>query len=88
MYSSEEIAAVKSNDITELPPQENMYGYTPLHMACSWPQPEVVQKLIELGANLDARNNELKTPLALACDEGSTKVMVVQGGLTGFYTGN
>ena len=54
-----------------------MYGYTPLHMACSWPQPEVVQKLIELGANLDARNNELKTPLALACDEGSTKVLVV-----------
>ena len=51
-----------------------MYGYTPLHMACSWPQPEVVQKLIELGAKLDARNNELKTPLALACDEGSTKV--------------
>ena len=51
-----------------------MYGYTPLHMACSWPQPEVVRKLIDLDANLDARNNELKTPLALACDEGNTKV--------------
>ena len=35
----------------------------------------MVAKLIELGANVDARNNDLRTPLALACDEGSTKVV-------------
>ena len=57
-----------------------MFGYTPLHMACSWPQPEVVQKLIELGANVEARNHELKTPLSLASDEGNTKVNDVTGG--------
>ena len=63
-----------------------MYGYTPLHMACSWPQPEVVRKLIDLGANLDARNNELKTPLALACNEGNTKVSHLDSWSSPSYT--
>ena len=55
--------------------QENMYGDTPLHEACRAHRAEVTERLIQLGAQLDARNMELKTPLHVASLHGNPEVV-------------
>ncbi|XP_074596039.1 rabankyrin-5 [Brevipalpus obovatus] len=43
--------------------QEASDGQTPLHMACAWGLEQVVQHLLEFGANVNAQDAEGKTPL-------------------------
>lgn len=51
-------------------------GYTPLHRACYYNNPEVVQTLIEWGANIEAVNSrDGHTPLHTACISGSTEAL-------------
>ena len=52
-----------------------MYGDTPLHEACIHHQAEITERVIQLGAQLDARNMELKTPLHVASYYGTTDVV-------------
>ena len=41
-------------------------GYTPLHVAAHWANPEVTTKLIELGADVNARDSKSNNPLHAA----------------------
>ena len=46
--------------------QDNKGGYTPLHLAADAGQCEVISRLLELGADLEAVSTKGWTPLALA----------------------
>lgn len=50
------------------------YDYTPLHLAAMWGNAELTRLFIELGANIEARDNVGKTALHLAADEGRYSV--------------
>lgn len=45
----------------------NNYGSTPLHYACISQRETVVRRLIEVGADIDARDKSGRTPLMIAC---------------------
>lgn len=45
----------------------NNYGSTPLHYACISQRGEVVRRLIEAGADIDARDKSGRAPLMIAC---------------------
>ena len=62
--------------------QENMYGDTPLHEACNAYRAEATERLIQLGAHLDARNMQLRTPLHVASYYGNPEVVqpLIDGG--------
>ena len=48
---------------------------TPLHLAASHDEKEVVRMLIEKGANLRCCDEDMGTPLHFACMEGSLDVV-------------
>eukprot|EP01102_Stenamoeba_stenopodia_P017564 TRINITY_DN631_c0_g1_i2.p1 TRINITY_DN631_c0_g1~~TRINITY_DN631_c0_g1_i2.p1 ORF type:complete len:564 (-),score=118.21 TRINITY_DN631_c0_g1_i2:179-1870(-) len=52
-------------DINEV---EGHFGQTALHFAVAYSKPLFVQKLIEKGANLEAKDFQGKTPLRLGCE--------------------
>ena len=41
-------------------------GFTPLHTAARWGDPEIVKLLLEAGSDVNARTNALLTPLSWA----------------------
>jgi ankyrin repeat protein len=45
---------------------KSRYGSTPLHYACKVGKTEVVEALLEKGADLHAKDNDGSTPLLLA----------------------
>ena len=45
-----------------------------LHWACEYGHTEVAMALMERGADIDARDDDQRTPLHYACDKGLTKV--------------
>lgn len=45
----------------------NNYGSTPLHYACISQRETVIRRLIEVGADVDARDKSGRTPLMIAC---------------------
>ncbi|KAL0276307.1 UNVERIFIED_CONTAM: hypothetical protein PYX00_003902 [Menopon gallinae] len=47
----------------------DVYGNTPLHLACEENNVPVVELLVEIGANIELKNKEEKTPLELARPE-------------------
>ena len=55
--------------------QADNNGNTALHMAASWKHAEVVQVLIDAGADVDNRNSDMQTPLHLASSEGTLDVV-------------
>ena len=59
-----------------------MYGDTPLHEACNAYHAEATERLIQLGAHLDARNMQLRTPLHVASFYGNPEVVqpLIDGG--------
>lgn len=49
----------------------NLAGWSPLHYAASGPEPEVVQFLLDRGAQIDAASPNGSTPLMMAAQYGS-----------------
>ncbi|WP_179947520.1 ankyrin repeat domain-containing protein, partial [Wolbachia endosymbiont of Cylisticus convexus] len=54
---------------------KNIYGETPLHLAARSGYLNVVEKLIEKGANVNAKNSNGKTPLHYAAEKGYLNVV-------------
>ena len=49
---------------------QNSLGQAPLHLAVITSQPDIVRKLVTMGAPLEERDRHGNTPLHLACREG------------------
>ena len=72
--------AVERNDVNKLrwmfwmPAivwMRNWYGYTPLHEAAYSDSPEVIAKLLDLGAYVNLRGRDNDTPLMIAASKGA-----------------
>ncbi len=50
--------------------QSNTYGQAPLHLAVITKQPNIVRKLVAMGAPLEQKDRNGNTALHLACREG------------------
>lgn len=48
---------------------------TPLHLACSYNQPEIARMLLEAGAQMRIREESGYTPLHLAAAEGAHEIV-------------
>jgi len=63
------------------------YGFTPLHMAAYYAMNDMIELLIENGANINAYSLEGKTPLALAIErhnrEETLSILLKNGALDG-----
>lgn len=51
--------------------------WMPIHAAANWNQPDLIEMLVEYGADINAKTNQEETPLDLATDEG-TKTAIRQ----------
>jgi ankyrin repeat protein len=56
--------------------KDSEYGYTPLHEACSMGHVQVLQALLEHGADTEATSLSVRTPLHCACDNGHVAVVI------------
>jgi ankyrin repeat protein len=54
---------------------QNKYGQTPLHVASELGNMDLVQLLLDSGANVTVTNANGQTPLHLACAKGHTDVV-------------
>jgi ankyrin repeat protein len=62
-------------DIDEENTHEYMAGNTPLFMAASEDNEELIRFLIKNGADVNAKSKKGKTPLSLAVEAGHTKII-------------
>lgn len=53
----------------------NKYQNTPLHLACSRNHPEIVELLLDWGADIDQSGPDGETPLFAACAGGNDKII-------------
>ena len=67
----------QSNELTEIVNCTNSDGFTPLHLASSEGHAPLIEILIKFGAQVDARTNNFRTPLHIACLRGN--LSVIQG---------
>lgn len=58
----------------------DVYGNTPLHLACEEDRQEEARLLVSRGANLEIKNKEEKTPIDL-CSPSLAKVLIKTVGL-------
>ena len=56
-------------------PDKSLYDSTPLHYAASNGMHSAVSRLLELGADPNAPNEQGETPLFWACESGKSKVV-------------
>lgn len=54
-------------------------GWTHLHFACMSEQDSIVSKVVDLGADVNARDNENRTPLMLTKSEAAVSKLVEKG---------
>jgi ankyrin repeat protein len=55
--------------------QQGRFGNTPLHVACSKGNEEIVRLLLKKGANVDAQNRQRSIPLHVACGRGNVEIV-------------
>ncbi|OLY85569.1 Ankyrin repeat-containing protein [Smittium mucronatum] len=55
------------------------YGYSPLHAAASWKNPEIVEYLLEKGANVAITDNDGDTPLH-TCEDIECALLLLKAG--------
>jgi len=53
----------------------NSDGFTPLHVAASEGHSSLIELLAKFGAEVDARTNNYRTPLHIACLRGNLTVI-------------
>ena len=66
------LALVKTQKGINVPAAD---GSTPLHWAAHWSDVDLVNRLLQAGAGVDARSRFGVTPLALACTSGNGAVV-------------
>ena len=72
----------------------DIQGNTALHLSCLYGRKNIIEMLLDAGANLRSRDNAKTTPIHCSCIEGSTEVgaitspcTIIEGALTIFYSG-
>ena len=55
--------------------EADQQGMTALHLSCLYGKKNIVQLLLDGGANLRCRDKDFTTPLHLCCGEGSIEVL-------------
>jgi len=51
-------------------------GYYPIHVAAIYDRPEIIDELIDKGANIEAETNDKETPLIIASRKGKVNAML------------
>jgi ankyrin repeat protein len=59
-------------------PEPRRFGWTPLHAAVFWNRTNVVQYLVDAGANVNLTNRTGETPLMMAITRGDDAIFTVQ----------
>ncbi|KIJ05104.1 hypothetical protein PAXINDRAFT_33147, partial [Paxillus involutus ATCC 200175] len=54
---------------------QDIHSRTPLHLACSKGHLNIVELLVQNGANLNVQDNYFSTPLHLACSKGHLNIV-------------
>jgi len=72
-------AGMWSNDTVVSVNQRNIFGLTPLHLACIWGDLDAVEVLVRSGADINARGERGQTPLFAAKDIELVKLLVSLG---------
>lgn len=65
----------KENEMFEIVNCTNSDGFTPLHLAACEGHCAPIEVLIKFGAHVDARTNNFRTPLHIACLRGNLSVI-------------
>ena len=71
------MANVINLSLNEVLHASDLSGNTPLHLACEGRSEEVVQLLIDSGANLKQANNEGEIPTHIAVQYGSINIVKI-----------
>ena len=65
----------QDNELFEIVNCTNSDGFTPLHLAASEGHSALIEILIKFGSQVDARTNNFRTPLHIACLRGNLSVI-------------
>ena len=70
-----EVANVINLSLNEILHASDLSGNTPLHLACEGRSEDIVQLLIDSGANINQANNEGEIPTHIAVQYGSINIV-------------
>ncbi len=69
------LSASSATEVKEELDKQDIWGHTPLHLACSYkPDLEIIKSLLDAGANPDAKNDG-ETPLCKAVETADINVV-------------